>query len=137
MSQNANSHYTCKKDEGQLTRYLYFILRLLPSARCLRHTLGVRINDIMLRVSIQVLLPSSFISVSKKVIFHLQRWTSSTPTNWRETIWYIWHLKIWYILIQDISRPQLKTDKWPKNTKGKKTTLIQFLLLWIKSLASS
>ena len=69
MSQNANSHYTCKKDEGQLTRDLYFILRLLPSARCLRHTLGVRINDIMLRVSIQVLLPSSFISVSKKVSY--------------------------------------------------------------------
>ena len=39
--------------------------RLLPSARCLRHTWGVRINDLVLLISIWVLLPSSFTSVSK------------------------------------------------------------------------
>ena len=73
--------------------------RPLPTARCLRHTWGVRINDAMLWVLFQVLLPSSFISVFENVIFHLQRRNSSTPTNWRETIWYIRVTKRWYILI--------------------------------------
>ena len=73
--------------------------RVLPSARCLRHTWGVRINDVMLWASFQVLLPSSFISISENVMFHLQRRNPSTPTNWRKTIWYIWLVKRWYTLI--------------------------------------
>ena len=68
--------------------------RPLPSARCLGHTWGAHINDVMLWVSFQVLLPSSSISISENIIFHLQRPNSSTPTNWRETISYIW---LWYI----------------------------------------
>ena len=46
--------------------------RLFPTAKYLRHTWGVRVNDVMLWVSFQVLLPSSFISISKYVIFHLR-----------------------------------------------------------------
>ena len=46
--------------------------RLFPTAKYLRHTWGVRMNDVMLWVSFQVLLPSSFISISKCVIFHLR-----------------------------------------------------------------
>ena len=53
--------------------------RLSPSARCMGHTWGVRINDVMLWVSVRVFLPSSFIFVSKNVIFHLQR------RNWQHT----------------------------------------------------
>ena len=53
--------------------------RLSPSARCMGHTWGVRINDVMLWVSVRVFLPSSFIFVSKNVIFHLQR------RNWQRT----------------------------------------------------
>ena len=53
--------------------------RLSPSARCMGHTWGVRINDVMLWVSVRVFLPSSFIFVYKNVIFHLQR------RNWQHT----------------------------------------------------
>ena len=60
---------------------------------------GVRINDVKLWVSLQVLLPSSFISVAEYVIFHFKRRNFSTLTNWRETIWYIRVTKRWYILI--------------------------------------
>ena len=63
--------------------------RLLPTARCLRHTWGVRINDVMLWVSFQVLLPSSFISISKNVIFHLERRNSRLPATGEKTIWYM------------------------------------------------
>ena len=63
--------------------------RLLPTARCLRHTWGVRINDVMLWVSFQVLLPSSFISISKNVIFHLERRNSRSPATGEKTIWYM------------------------------------------------
>ena len=62
-----------------------FIL-FLPFARCLRHTSGVRINDVMLSLSFQVLLPNSFIPISKYVIFHLQRQNSSSLTNGEKTI---------------------------------------------------
>ena len=63
--------------------------RLLPTARCLRHIWGVRINDVMLWVSFQVLLPSSFISISKNVIFHLERRNSRSPATGEKTIWYM------------------------------------------------
>ena len=63
--------------------------RFLPFARCLRHTSGVRINDVMLSLSFQVLLPNSFIPISKYVIFHLQRQNSSSLTNGEKTIWYM------------------------------------------------
>ena len=63
--------------------------RLLPTARCLTHTWGVRINDVMLWVSFQVLLPSSFISISKNVIFHLERRNSRSPATGEKTIWYM------------------------------------------------
>ena len=56
--------------------------RLLPTAKRLWHTWGVWINDDMLWVLL--LLPSSFISISKYVIFDLRRWNSSLSTNWRE-----------------------------------------------------
>ena len=70
--------------------------RLLLSARCMRHTWGARINDLVLWI--WVLLPSSFISVSKNVIFHLQRRNSSSLTG-EKLIWYIRVTKRWYILI--------------------------------------
>ena len=47
--------------------------RLLPTARCPRHTWEVRINDLVLWIFIWVLLPISFISISENVIFYLQR----------------------------------------------------------------
>ena len=37
-----------------------------------------------------VLLPSSFICISKSIIFHLQRRNSSMPTNWREKDMIYW-----------------------------------------------
>ena len=52
--------------------------RLLPSARYLIHTWGVLINDVMLRVSFQVLLPSSFVSTFRNVILHFQRRDSNS-----------------------------------------------------------
>ena len=70
--------------------------RLLLSARCMRHTWGARINDLVLWI--WMLLPSSFISVSKNVIFHLQRRNSSSLTG-EKLIWYIRVTKRWYILI--------------------------------------
>ena len=93
--------------------------RLLPSARCLRHTWGVWISDVMFWVSFQVLLPSFSISASENVIFLLQRRNSKD-----ETICYIWLAKRWYVLILDISRPRLKADEWRKDTKDKEATLI-------------
>ena len=51
--------------------------------------LRVQINDLVLRVLCWVLLPSFFISVSKNVIFHLQRQNSSTLTTVEKTICYI------------------------------------------------
>ena len=71
--------------------------------RCLWHTWGVRINDLVLWVLFWVLLPSSFISASKNVVFHLQRRNSSTLTNWRENDICCQPAKRWYILIQEIS----------------------------------
>ena len=53
-----------------------------------KHTWGVRINDLVLWILIWMLLPSSIISVSKSIIFHLQRRNSSLPTNWRENEWF-------------------------------------------------
>ena len=71
--------------------------RLLPIAMCPRHTWEVWINDLLLWIFIWVLLPSSFISVSENVIFHLQRRNSSSPTNWRENDMIYWHCrKRWY-----------------------------------------
>ena len=64
--------------------YNFPLWRVLPTSRRLRHTLEVWINDIMLWVLFLELLPSSFISISKYVIFHLRRTNSSLP----KTIWY-------------------------------------------------
>ena len=55
----------------------------------LRHIWGVRINDVMFWVSSRVFLPSSFISISKNVIFHLQRRNSSLRTAGEKTMWYM------------------------------------------------
>ena len=63
--------------------------RLLPTARCLRLTWGVRMNDVTLGVSFQLLLPSSFISIPKNVIFHLERRNSRLPATGEKTIWYM------------------------------------------------
>ena len=70
--------------------YVYILppWRLLPSTKRPRHTWGVRINDLVLWILIWILLPSSIISVSKSIIFHLQRRNSSLPTNWRENEWF-------------------------------------------------
>ena len=54
--------------------------------RCLWHNWGIRINDLVSWVLVWVLLPNSFISVSKNVIFHLQRQKSSTLTIWRDML---------------------------------------------------
>ena len=62
------------------------VWRLLPSARCLIHTWGARINYVMFWLSFQVFLPSSFISISKNVIFHLHRQNSSSLTTEEKTI---------------------------------------------------
>ena len=64
--------------------YNFPLWRVLPTSRRLRHTLEVWINDVMLWVLFLELLPSSFISISKYVIFHLRRTNSSLP----KTIWY-------------------------------------------------
>ena len=61
--------------------YILPPLRLLPSARFLRHTLGVRINDLVLWILIWVHRPSFIISVSKSIKFDLRRRNSSLPTN--------------------------------------------------------
>ena len=61
--------------------------RLLPTARCPRQTWEVRINDLVLWIFMWVLLPSSFISVSENVKFHLQRrklQRRKPVTYWRE-----------------------------------------------------
>ena len=59
---------------------------VLSTSRRLRHTLEVRINDVMLWVLFLELLPSSFISISKYVIFQLRRTNSSLPKTERK--WY-------------------------------------------------
>ena len=48
----------------------------------------VRISNVMLWVLFQVLLPSSFISISKYVMFHLRRQNSSSPKTEEKMIWY-------------------------------------------------
>ena len=72
--------------------------------RCLWHTWGVRISDLVLWVLFWVLLPSSFISISKNVIFHLQKRNYSTLANWRENDMICWQpAKRWYIYWYKIS----------------------------------
>ena len=72
--------------------------RLLPTARCPRHAWEVRINDLVLWIFIWVLLPSSFISISKSILFHLRRRNSSPPKNCRENdMIYCAPAKGWYI----------------------------------------
>ena len=62
--------------------------RLLPSSRCLIHAWGVRINDVVLWVLYAVPLPSSFISVSENIIFHLQRRKLQRWPTGEKTIWH-------------------------------------------------
>ena len=69
--------------------YILLPWMLLPSARCLRHTWGVRINDLVLLILFWVLLLSFFISVSKSVIFYLQRRNSRSPKTGEKTKLYI------------------------------------------------
>ena len=47
-----------------------------------------KMNDVVWWVSFQVFLLSSFISISKYVIFHLQRQNSRLPKTGKKTIWY-------------------------------------------------
>ena len=72
---------------------VYFIppWRLIPTGRCPRHAWEVRINDLVLWIFISVLLPSFFISISKSIIFHLQRRNSSPPKNWIENDMIYWN----------------------------------------------
>ena len=63
-------------------------------------------------------LPSSFISVSKSITFHLQRRNSSPPKNWREYEMIYWNpVKRWYIWIYDIRRPRAKPSSYEKILK--------------------
>ena len=55
----------------------------LLAAQHLWHTWEVRINDLLLWVFWE-LLPSSFISISESILFHLQRWKLQPTTYWRE-----------------------------------------------------
>ena len=70
-----------------------------------------------------MVLPSFVISVSKNVIFHLQKQNLSCRQIGEKAIWYIVLVKIWSILIQDISRHTNKDDKWRKDTKDKEATV--------------
>ena len=65
--------YVCACARVCVCVYILPPWRLLPIAMCPRHTWEVWINDLLLWIFIWVLLPSSFISVSENVIFHLQR----------------------------------------------------------------
>ena len=60
-----------------------FTCWLLPTARLLWHTWDIRINSLLLWVSLGP-LPSFFISVSENVMFHLQRRKRQAALNWRE-----------------------------------------------------
>ena len=99
--------------------------RLLISAGCLRHAWGVRINDSVLWVSFQVILPGFFIFISKNVIFNLQKQNTS--------LWYILlakkrniYIYIYIFIYIDIGNksPNQQTNKWWKDTKDKKATMI-------------
>ena len=57
----------------------------LPAARRLWHTWEVRINDLLLWV-FWGLLPSSFISISESILFHLQRRKLQPPLTGEKTI---------------------------------------------------
>ena len=102
--------------------------RLLISARCLRHAWGVRINDLVLWVSFQVILPGFFIFISKNVIFNLQKQNTSLwyiLLGEKMIYIYIYIYIYWYIYI-DIGNksPNQQTNKWRKDTKDKEATLI-------------
>ena len=72
-----------------------------------------------------VLLASSFISVSKSIIIHVQRRNSNTLANCRDNDMIYWQpAKKWYILIWDISQLRTKVVKWRKYTKDKEGALI-------------
>ena len=60
---------------------------LLPIARRLWHTWGVRISDLLLWVFLGA-SASSFMPVSKSIIFHLQRWKLQPTATGEKTIWY-------------------------------------------------
>ena len=61
---------------------IYIQIRTIPYLR-------IGINDLVLWALIWVLLPSSFIFVSKNVIFHLQRPNSSSWQTVEKTTWYM------------------------------------------------
>ena len=46
--------------------------------------LRVRINDLVLWILVDCVMPSSIIAVSENVIFHLQRWKLQPFSYWRE-----------------------------------------------------
>ena len=91
--------------------------------QCLGHSWEVRINDLVLWVSYQVLLPSSFISFSKNVIFHLQRWNFSNWQTGKRTIWYVAPAKMIYIDIGYKSTSLMPASD-EKILKIRKATLI-------------
>ena len=109
--------------------------KLLPIARSLWHTWWVRISNVMLWVLFQVLLPSYFISISKYVIFHLRRWSSSSPKLTRKRYDIRFREKMIYI-DKGYKSAHHQTHKWQNDTtKDKEATLIYILPLWIKYLA--
>lgn len=64
-------------------------------------------------------------SKSFHLIFHFQRWNSGPSITGKKTIWYMHRQKDdVYLHSLCISRPQVKTDKWGKDTKDKTATLI-------------
>ena len=96
--------------------------------QCLGHTWGVSINNLVLWVLYQVLLPSSFISISKCHISY-PKMKLRQPTNWRENdIIYCPCKKIIYI---DIGYKSASVGLNPKPTSTKKILKIR-RLLWSK-----
>ena len=109
--------------------------RLLPSAKCMRHTWVVPItNDVMLWVSVWVLLPSSFLHFLKMSYFTSK---DKNPAQLQlegkqYDIWFHKSMKCIHIGYKLVNQ---QTNKWQKDTKDKVATPIWILPLWIRSLA--
>ena len=102
--------------------YTLSLWRLPPCSRCLIHTWGVGINDVMLWVSFEVLLPSSFIFISENVIpvvtrhrFNVYKTFYTTPpASYRRLI----DVETTSYVYWDISPPKTKVqlgENWREN----------------------
>ena len=134
MNRSNNNNNNNNNNNESVCVYTVPLWKLLPTAKRLWHAWGVQINNVMFWVLFQLLLPSSFISISKYVIFHLRRRHSTCLKLERKRYDARLHEKMIYI---DIGYKSVlhQTDKWRKETKDKEATLIYILPLWIKSWA--